>query len=157
VDCHVTHSAIALFTPRKDDDVGYGFFLVKTRGHTPYKDAVISRFALVILINSFVTTIVCGILLLLKISVFNNFFHLLFFIMTKGTFVFFIGILLIILPYLGIPMDWKEYFYIGIGALLLVIGYKLRRAQYLVEIDRGNGERGGETFIETTKNLFPNQ
>jgi len=109
---------------------------------------------LVILINSFVTTIVYCILFLLKISVFNNFFHLFFFIMTKGTFVFFIGIILIVLPYLGIPLAWKEYLYIGIGTLLLVVGYALRRAQYLAEIDLGNGERGGETFIETTKNLF---
>jgi len=104
--------------------------------------------------DSFVSLIVCGILSLLKISVFSNLFYLLFSIMTKGTFVFFIGIILIVLPYLGIPLAWKEYLYIGIGTLLLVVGYALRRAQYLAEIDLGNGERGGETFIETTKNLF---
>jgi hypothetical protein len=74
--------------------------------------------------------------------------------MSKGTFVFLLGILLIVLPYLGIPSLWKHYLYIGIGCTLLLVGYALRRAQYLREIDLGNGERGGETFVETTQNLF---
>ena len=74
--------------------------------------------------------------------------------MTKGTFIFLLGLLLIVLPYLGIPETWKQYLYIGLGILLVLIGYMLRRAQYLIDIDRGNGERGGETFVETTKQLF---
>ena len=44
--------------------------------------------------------------------------------------------------------------YVGLGILLLLMGYAIRRAQYLQEIDLGNGERGGETFVETTQNLF---
>ncbi len=58
------------------------------------------------------------------------------------------------MPYLGIPSLWKQYLYVGLGAVLLLVGYALRRAQYLREIDLGNGERGGETFVETTQNLF---
>ena len=74
--------------------------------------------------------------------------------MTKGILVFFIGIILIILPYLGIPAIWKEYLSVTIGIFLLIFGYGLRRAQYLAEIDQGNGERKGETFVETTQKLF---
>ncbi len=74
--------------------------------------------------------------------------------MSKGTFVFLLGILLILIPYIGIPSLWKQYMYVGLGILLLLMGYAIRRAQYLQEIDLGNGERGGETFVETTQNLF---
>jgi low affinity Fe/Cu permease len=74
--------------------------------------------------------------------------------MTKGTFVFLLGILLCLIPYLGIPSAWKQYIYLGLGVILILIGYMIRRARYLTDIDRGNGERGGETFVETTQNLF---
>ena len=74
--------------------------------------------------------------------------------MTKGTFVFLLGILLCLIPYLGIPSLWKHYIYIGLGVILIVVSYAIRRARYLSDIDRGNGERGGETFVETTESLF---
>lgn len=67
---------------------------------------------------------------------------------------FLLGILLILLPYLGIPSLWKQYAYVILGIILVLLGYALRRAQYFHEIDQGNGERGGETFVETTQNLF---
>ena len=74
--------------------------------------------------------------------------------MSKGTFVFFLGMILIVMPYLGIPSTWKHYIYLGLGVILLLLGYAIRRSRYLSDIDRGNGERGGETFVETTQNLF---
>lgn len=74
--------------------------------------------------------------------------------MTKGTLVFLTGSLLLLVPYLGIPQLWKQYSYIGIGVLLMIIGYIIRRAQFLADIDRGNGERGTDTFVETTQDLF---
>ena len=74
--------------------------------------------------------------------------------MSKGTIAFLLGILLILLPYLGIPSLWKQYAYVGLGIALVLLGYALRRTQYFQEIDNGNGERGGETFVETTQNLF---
>ncbi len=74
--------------------------------------------------------------------------------MTKGTFVFILGFGLVLLPYLGLPSDWKHYIYVGVGVILLVVGYSLRRAKYLFDTDRGNGERGGETFVETTQSMF---
>ena len=74
--------------------------------------------------------------------------------MSKGTMAFLLGILLILLPYLGIPSVWKQYVYVGLGIALVLLGYALRRTQYFHEIDNGNGERGGDTFVETTHNLF---
>jgi low affinity Fe/Cu permease len=74
--------------------------------------------------------------------------------MTKGTFVFLLGILLCLIPYLGIPSTWKHYIYLALGVILILVGYAIRRSRYLSDIDRGNGERGGETFVETTQSLF---
>jgi hypothetical protein len=74
--------------------------------------------------------------------------------MTKETFVFFTGILLVILPFLGIPEVWRQYSVAGLGGLLILVGYALRRAVYLARIDRGNGERGTDSFVETTEPLF---
>jgi hypothetical protein len=74
--------------------------------------------------------------------------------MSKGTFLFIIGMLLIVVPYLGVPSAWKDYLYVLLGAVILLVGYAIRRTQYFIEIDRGNGERGGDTFVETTQNLF---
>ncbi len=74
--------------------------------------------------------------------------------MSKGTFVFLLGMLLVVVPYLGIPSSYKQYIYVGFGIILILVGYAIRRSRYLSDIDRGNGERGGETFVETTQNLF---
>jgi hypothetical protein len=74
--------------------------------------------------------------------------------MTKETLVFFAGIILILVPFLGIPEVWRQYLIVGLGVLLILVGYALRRALYLARIDRGNGERGADSFVETTKPLF---
>lgn len=76
--------------------------------------------------------------------------------MKSGTLVFFFGLLLVLLPYLGIPSLWKQYSYLSIGILMILVGYVIRRRQFLEEIDYGNGERGTDTFVETTKDLFEN-
>ncbi len=74
--------------------------------------------------------------------------------MSKETLVFIIGIFLTVLPFLGIPEIWKQYTVSAIGAILVVVGYMLRRALYLSRIDWGNGERGTDSFVETTQPLF---
>ena len=74
--------------------------------------------------------------------------------MTKETLVFFIGIALTLLPFLGIPESWKQYGVAFFGAFLILVGYMLRRSLYFSRIDRGNGERGDDSFVETTKQLF---
>lgn len=74
--------------------------------------------------------------------------------MSKETLVFIFGILLTIIPFLGIPEDWRQYAILGIGVFLIIVGYTLRRSVYLTRIDYGNGERGSDAFIETTDTLF---
>jgi hypothetical protein len=72
----------------------------------------------------------------------------------KETLVFLSGILLTIVPFLGVPESWRQYAILGIGIILILIGYVLRRGLYLKRLDKGNGERGNDSFIETTEVLF---
>ncbi len=74
--------------------------------------------------------------------------------MSKATFVFVLGLFLIVLPYLGIPSVWKNYIYLALGIVLILVGYALRRTQYFNEINQGNGHLASDTFVETTQNLF---
>jgi len=74
--------------------------------------------------------------------------------MSKETLVFLLGIILTLVPFLGVPENWKQYAVASLGAFLIIIGYLLRRALYYTKIDRGNGERGDESFVETTQQLF---
>jgi 4-amino-4-deoxy-L-arabinose transferase-like glycosyltransferase len=74
--------------------------------------------------------------------------------MTKETLVFFLGIFLTLLPFLGFPETWRQYAVTFIGAILILIGYIMRRAVYLARIDKGNGERGNDSFVETTQPMF---
>lgn len=74
--------------------------------------------------------------------------------MSKETIVFIFGILLTIIPFLGIPLLWRQYTIFGVGILLIIIGYALRRRAFLNRIDKGNGERGTDSFVETTERLF---
>lgn len=74
--------------------------------------------------------------------------------MSKETLVFVFGVIFTIVPYLGIPEMWQKYLISGVGFLLILIGYGLRRKLYLEKIDRGNGERGSDSFVETTPQLF---
>lgn len=74
--------------------------------------------------------------------------------MSKETLVFIFGILLTVAPFLGVPAIWRQYVIFAIGVILILIGYALRRGVYLNRIDKGNGERGIDSFVETTEKLF---
>ncbi len=53
-------------------------------------------------------------------------------------------------PFLGLPNDWKEYVLMGVGGMLLLVGYSLSRSSYFRRIDTGNGELSAESFVEST-------
>ena len=74
--------------------------------------------------------------------------------MSKETIVFISGVLLTITPFLGVPESWRTGLVVGLGVILVLLGYALRRTTYLSRIDRGNGERGTNAFVETTEKLF---
>lgn len=69
--------------------------------------------------------------------------------MSRESLVLLIGIVVFFTPLLSVPEDWKRYVIAGCGALLLVIGYFLRRAAYLRQISMGNNERGTDSFVES--------
>ncbi len=68
--------------------------------------------------------------------------------MSRESIVFVLGIIIFLMPHLGVPEDWKVYFYTGAGLILLVAGYSLRRSAYLRSIEKENGEHDGDSFAE---------
>lgn len=74
--------------------------------------------------------------------------------MSKETLTFLLGIMLLVLPFLGVPEDWKQYTIAGIGAVLVLAGYALRRDMFLRQIRNADGERETDSFVETTDSLF---
>jgi hypothetical protein len=59
-----------------------------------------------------------------------------------------------LIPSLGIPLLWKQYILSGMGILLLLIGYMVRRSDYLNTLEAPDGTRSDDTFVETTAPLF---
>lgn len=74
--------------------------------------------------------------------------------MSRETIVFIAGIATVVVPHLGVPDRWKLVTLTVVGAVLIWLGYSLRRSAFLRKIDRGNGERAADSFVENTQNLF---
>jgi hypothetical protein len=74
--------------------------------------------------------------------------------MSKETLIFIAGFVLIIVPFLGVPEVWRQYSVLAVGVILILIGYSLRRASYLHRLDKGDGDRGNDSYVETTETLF---
>jgi len=68
--------------------------------------------------------------------------------MTKESSVFFLGIVLLILPYIGVPEQWKVYLYTILAIVFIVLGYTLRQRAYIRSIEKENGERDTDSFVE---------
>lgn len=58
------------------------------------------------------------------------------------------------MPIIGIPPEWKQYVLWGVGALLIILGLSLRHSAYRRRIDRGNGEFGTDSFVESQPTLL---
>lgn len=69
--------------------------------------------------------------------------------MSQESFVFLTGLLVLITPLLGFPHMWKDWGIMVLGALILIVGYRLRRAAYLRSIETGVGERRSDAFAES--------
>lgn len=74
--------------------------------------------------------------------------------MTKGTVIFLLGLLIMLVPSFGIPALWKQLLSVAIGIILIAIGYSLRRSQYLATLEHDGVVRSADTFVETTESLF---
>ncbi len=53
-----------------------------------------------------------------------------------------------VVPHVGIPEDWKVYAYAVSGMILMVVGYSLRQKAYIRSIEKENGERDTDSFVE---------
>jgi uncharacterized membrane protein len=65
------------------------------------------------------------------------------------------GVLLTIVPYLGVPTDWKKTITLILGVFLIVIGYSLRRSAFLRSIETHTGERRADAFVESVATSVP--
>lgn len=68
--------------------------------------------------------------------------------MSRESLVFVLGFLLLFVPFLGLLQIHKTYLTLAIAVTLIVLGYSLRRSRYLRHIERGDGERGNDSFVE---------
>jgi hypothetical protein len=68
--------------------------------------------------------------------------------MTRESIVFFLGIVVFVAPHVGIPEGWKVYAYAVSGIILMVVGYSLRQKAYIRSIEKENGERDTDSFVE---------
>jgi len=50
--------------------------------------------------------------------------------MSRESLVFILGAVVLLMPYLGVPADWKRIAYTVCGASLVVLGYSLRRSAF---------------------------
>ena len=73
--------------------------------------------------------------------------------MSRESLVLLLGLVVLFVPSLGVPELWKEYVLLATGVLLLILGYLLRRSAYMRKIDRGNGESGTDSFVESRPQL----
>jgi uncharacterized membrane protein len=68
--------------------------------------------------------------------------------MSKESLVLLLGVLVLAMPFLGIPRDYKEWLLLAIGVLLILIGYQLRRKRFLASLVK-EGERKTDAFAES--------
>ena len=67
---------------------------------------------------------------------------------SRESLVLLIGLLVLFIPIAGIPSVWKDYLLIGAGFFLILLGFKLRHLAYLRSIDKGNGKKENNSFVE---------
>lgn len=75
--------------------------------------------------------------------------------MKRESFVFLLGIAVIVIPFLGIPRMWRQVLLAFIGASLILIGYQLRRQAYVRSIERDAGERHADVYVENVTPEVP--
>lgn len=70
--------------------------------------------------------------------------------MSRESLVFILGFLIFLVPFLGLPQDYKDVVLPIIGAFLMLVGFMLRRSAYLRSIERESGERQSDAFAESS-------
>lgn len=68
--------------------------------------------------------------------------------MSRESLIILLGLVVLFLPSVGVPSAWKSYGSLAVGVALVVLGYSLRRSMYLRTLEKGDGERGTDSFTE---------
>lgn len=68
--------------------------------------------------------------------------------MSRESLVLILGIVVVAVPHMGVPTEWKEWIILGAGLLLVAIGYSLRRSAFFRSIEVAPGEHRGDAFVE---------
>ena len=76
--------------------------------------------------------------------------------MSRESIVFILGLLVFLAPFVGVPSDWKRIGFIVFGAVLMLLGYSLRRSAFLRALDTGEGERRTDAFVERVRSADEN-
>lgn len=74
--------------------------------------------------------------------------------MKRESLIFFLGCVIMLLPFLGIPSMWKRIIYVILGLVLVLVGYQLRRNAYMRSIEDHTGERKTDVYVEQVEHLF---
>lgn len=69
--------------------------------------------------------------------------------MSKETLVFILGIVVLLIPFMGVPSDYKTWVLVVAGGLLMSVGYVLRRNAFLESLKVESGERKADVFVES--------
>lgn len=59
------------------------------------------------------------------------------------------GLLILLVPSLGIPNAYDRWIFSILGTLIAVIGYRLRRTAYLRSLETPHGDRRADAFVES--------
>lgn len=70
--------------------------------------------------------------------------------MSRESFVFVLGFLVFLAPFMGLPRSIKDILLLVIGGLLMLVGFILRRSAYMRSTLRESGERESDAFAESS-------
>jgi hypothetical protein len=69
--------------------------------------------------------------------------------MSQESLILVAGLFLMLLPSLAIPNAYDRWIIAFLGAVIAVIGYRLRRAAYLRSIETVHGEHRADAYVES--------
>ncbi len=68
--------------------------------------------------------------------------------MSRESIVILLGLLVFFAPHIGIPEEWRLIIVSAAGAVLIVLGYGLRRSAFRRRLARSQNEHGTDSFTE---------
>lgn len=69
--------------------------------------------------------------------------------MTREVLVSFLGLFVVLVPFLGVPRDVKDWIFVALGTGIVLFGVSLRHSRYIRSIAIARGELRGDAFSES--------